>query len=206
MAGRWGVLRGGQRVCGRFSLQLLHPPLELRPEEQQLLQALVHWHLQQQPSSRVRIRRLRSDRPPSAALGAPYLRSHARVPAGVVAAPQLEASGRYHRVQDVVLVVHVKGVGEVFGLAARRAPRSCHKPLPDHTPTHKTTEPSSKSPACLCTPAAAPPGASPPMIHALLLFWLDGRTRRNNLPLRIASGTESRVRRENKTSRNLPCK
>lgn len=65
--------------------------------------------------------------PPSAALGPSYLWSHAGVPAGVVAAPQFEVSGRYHRVQDVVLVVHIKGVGEVFGLAARKAPRNCQK-------------------------------------------------------------------------------
>jgi len=57
--------------------------------------------------------------PPSGPPGGPqYLRPHARVPAGVVTGPQLQVSGGDQRTQDVVLVVHVEGVGEVIGLAA----------------------------------------------------------------------------------------
>lgn len=46
-----------------------------------------------------------------------YLRPHAGVPAGVVAAPQLQVPGGNQRIQHVVLVVHVEGVGEVLWLA-----------------------------------------------------------------------------------------
>lgn len=143
-----------------FSLQLLHPPLELRPEEQQLLQALVHWHLQQQSAMRsgVRICRERNNGPPPAALEPSHLWSHARVPAGVVAAPQLEVSGRYCRVQDVVLIVHIKGVGEVFGLAARRTPRSCQVLLT--LITHRV---------CRGSETTAEPFKSTPCVHRLRL-------------------------------------
>lgn len=49
-----------------------------------------------------------------------YLWSHAWVPAGVVAAPQLQMSGGNQRIENVVLIVHIEGVGEVLGLAGRR--------------------------------------------------------------------------------------
>lgn len=48
-----------------------------------------------------------------------YLWSHARVPAGVVAAPQLQMSGGDQRIQNVVLIVHIEGVSEVLRLAVR---------------------------------------------------------------------------------------
>lgn len=73
----------------------------------------------------VRVRIRWTDHPPVASI---YLWPHARVPAGVVAAPQLQVSGRHHRVQHVVLVVHIKGVGEVFRLAVRGTPRSRQNP------------------------------------------------------------------------------
>lgn len=47
VCGGGGVFRRGQGVGGGLPLQLFHPPLELRSEDQQLLQALVDWHLQQ---------------------------------------------------------------------------------------------------------------------------------------------------------------
>lgn len=46
-----------------------------------------------------------------------YLGPHAGVPAGIVAAPQLQVPGGGQWVQHVVLVVHVEGVGEVLRLA-----------------------------------------------------------------------------------------
>ncbi len=46
-----------------------------------------------------------------------YLWSHAGVPAGVVAAPQLHMSGGDEWIQNVVLIVHVEGVCEVLRLA-----------------------------------------------------------------------------------------
>lgn len=75
-------------------------------------------------------------------LGLSYLWYHARVPTSVVAAPKLEVSGRDRWVQDVVLVIHIKGVGEVFSLAAWRAPRHCQKPSPnsDNTPVQCDSE------------------------------------------------------------------
>lgn len=52
-----------------------------------------------------------------------YLRFHAGVPADVVADPQLEVPHAGHRVQDVVGVAHVQGVGEVFQLAVDVRPK-----------------------------------------------------------------------------------
>lgn len=86
---------GGQGMGGGFSLQLLHPPLQLCPQDQQVLQSLMHRHLW----------------------------SHAWVPASVVAAPQLQMSGRHQRIQNVVLIVHIEGVGEVLGLAVNVGPQ-----------------------------------------------------------------------------------
>lgn len=97
---------------------------------------------------------------PAPALGPSYLRSHARVPADIVAAPQLEVSGRYHRVQDVVLVVHIKGVSEVFGLAVRRAPRSFEKPLT--LITHRVPSRFHSNQRRVCTLATARPGLLAP--------------------------------------------
>lgn len=57
--------------------------------------------------------------PPSATTEAGYLWSHAWVPAGVVAAPQLQMSGGDQRIQNVVLIVHIEGVNEVLRLAVR---------------------------------------------------------------------------------------
>lgn len=41
------------------------------------------------------------------------------VPAGVVAGPKLQVSGRSQWIQNMVLVVFIKGVGEILGLTER---------------------------------------------------------------------------------------
>lgn len=55
-----------------------------------------------------------------------YLRPHAGVPAGIVAAPQLQVPGGDQWVQHVVLIVHIEGVGEVLQLAGGVGVRDTH--------------------------------------------------------------------------------
>lgn len=65
-----------------------------------------------------------------------YLRPHAGVPAGVVAAPQLQVPGGDQRVQHMVLIVHVEGVGEVLRLAGGVFGEEGHQTVRPTTATH----------------------------------------------------------------------
>lgn len=49
-----------------------------------------------------------------------YLWSHAWIPAGIVAAPEFQMSGGHQWIQNMVLVVYIKGVTEVLRLAGGR--------------------------------------------------------------------------------------
>lgn len=49
-----------------------------------------------------------------------YLWSHARIPAGIVAAPEFQMSGGHQWIQNMVLIVYIKGVTEVLRLAGGR--------------------------------------------------------------------------------------
>lgn len=119
----------------------------------------------------VRVRIRWNDRPPLASL---YLWSHAWVPASVVAAPQLQMPGRYHRVQDVVLVVHIKGVGEVFRLAVRRRPRSCQNPWTVIRRVFVTFRKMEDNPTCWCRTTRTLSWSGPPAQKG-------GRSRRGRL-------------------------
>lgn len=95
VCGGGGVFRGGgQGMGGGVSLQLLHSPLQLCSQDQQVLQSLMHRNLW----------------------------SHPWVPAGVVAAPQLQMSGGHQWIQNMVLIVHIERVGEVLRLAVNVGP------------------------------------------------------------------------------------